>query len=247
MPRTSADLSIVLEKIASAVGGYHAAMEPALDIRDLRFRRPGGFEIDVPSFEIAAAEQVLLTGPSGCGKSTLLMLAAGLLDLDAGSISIAGRPISAVRGAARDALRADRVGMVFQTHHLLPGLTARENVATALLFGGVPKGRHAEIADGLLDRLQVEPGTRIDRLSVGQQQRVAIARAVAGEPSIVLADEPTAALDPENAANAVALLQEICKERGAALLLTSHDPSLESAFEHVIRFSELVGVETHAS
>ncbi|MCP4939124.1 MAG: hypothetical protein GY921_08065 [Phycisphaeraceae bacterium] len=70
---------------------------------------------------------------------------------------------------------------------------------------------------------------------------------MAGEPSIVLADEPTAALDPENAANAVALLQEICKERGAALLLTSHDPSLESAFEHVIRFAELAGVETHAS
>ena len=222
-------------------------MDPALDIRDLHFRRPGGFEIDVPDLRIAAAEQVLLTGPSGCGKSTLLMLAAGLLDLDAGSISIAGQAISEVRGAARDALRADRVGMVFQTHHLLPGLTARENVGTALLFGGVPKGRHAEIAGGLLDRLQVEAGTRIDRLSVGQQQRVAIARALAGEPSIILADEPTAALDPEHAENAIALLQEICRERGAALLLTSHDPSLESSFERVIRFSDLARSEESTS
>lgn len=222
-------------------------MEAALDIRDLRFRRSGGFEIDVPEFRIDAAEQVLLTGPSGCGKSTLLMLAAGLLDADAGSISIAGREISGVRGAARDALRADRVGMVFQTHHLLPGLTARENVAAALLFGGVPKAMHAEIAGGLLDRLEVESGARIDRLSVGQQQRVAIARAVAGEPSIVLADEPTAALDPEHAANAVELLQEICRERGAALLLTSHDPSLEAAFNRVIRFSNLARVEEPSS
>ncbi len=222
-------------------------MDEALDIRDLRFRRPGGFEIDVPEFRIAVGEQVLLTGPSGCGKSTLLMLAAGLLDPDAGSISIAGRTISAVRGAARDALRADRVGMIFQTHHLLPGLTARENVAVALLFGGVPKARHAEVADGLLDRLEVEAGARVDRLSVGQQQRVAIARAVAGEPSIVLADEPTAALDPEHAANAVGLLQEICRERGAALLLTSHDPSLEAAFERVTRFSDLARVEARSS
>lgn len=222
-------------------------MEDALDIRDLRFRRPGGFGIDVPEFRIAAAEQVLLTGPSGCGKSTLLMLAAGLLDPDSGSISVAGRTISAVRGAARDALRADRVGMVFQTHHLLPGLTARENVAAALLFGGVPRTRHAEIADGLLDRLGVDARARIDRLSVGQQQRVAIARAVAGDPAIVLADEPTAALDPEHAANAVDLLQEICRERGAALLLTSHDPTLEAAFERVIRFSDLARKEEYAS
>ena len=215
-------------------------MDDALDIVGLRFRRPGGFSIEIEAFRMAAGEQVLLTGPSGCGKSTLLMLAAGLLEVDSGSIAVAGRPLSTVRGAARDALRADRVGMVFQTHHLLPGLTARENVAAALLFAGVPKSSHSEIADGLLDRLEVPATVRIDRLSVGQQQRVAIARAVAGDPAIVLADEPTAALDPDHAANAVRLLQDVCRERGAALLLTSHDPTLEPAFERVVRFSDLI-------
>ena len=222
-------------------------MTPSLEIRDLRFSRPDGFSLRIPELVLEPGQRVLVAGPSGCGKSTLLLLAAGLLDATEGRILIGGDDLVPLAPAARDALRARRIGMVFQTHHLLPGLTARENVGTALLFGGVPKGRHAEIAGGLLDRLQVEAGTRIDRLSVGQQQRVAIARALAGEPSIVLADEPTAALDPEHAENAIALLQEICRERGAALLLTSHDPSLESSFERVIRFSDLARSEESTS
>ena len=215
-------------------------MEAALDIRDLRFRRSGGFEIDVPEFRIDAAEQVLLTGPSGCGKSTLLLLAAGLLDADSGEILLAGRSITAARGGRRDAIRADRVGMVFQTHHLLPGFTARENVSAPLLFGGVRPAQHAVIADALLGRLGIsDPTVRVDRLSVGQQQRVAIARALVGNPSVVLADEPTAALDPENAVTAVELLKDVCRECNAALLLTSHDPGLEGAFSRVVRFAEL--------
>ena len=215
-------------------------MQLALKIRDLRFARPEGFSITIRDFSLSVDEQVLLAGPSGCGKSTLLLLAAGLLDADSGEIALAGKAITDARGGRRDAIRADRVGMVFQTHHLLPGFTARENVSVPLLFGGIRPAEHAAIADPLLARLGIsDPSVRVDRLSVGQQQRVAIARALVGNPAVVFADEPTAALDPENAATAVSLLKEICRERNAALLLTSHDPGLESAFSRVIRFDEL--------
>jgi putative ABC transport system ATP-binding protein len=217
-------------------------MEPALQITDLHFARPDGFSMRIPEFSLAADEQVLLAGSSGCGKSTLLLLAAGLLDAASGEILLSGRSITAARGGRRDAIRADRVGMVFQTHHLLPGFTARENVSAPLLFGGVRPGQHAAIADALLGRLGIsDPTTRVDRLSVGQQQRVAIARALVGNPSVVFADEPTAALDPENAVKAVELLKDVCRECNAALLLTSHDPGLEAAFSRVVRFTELAG------
>ena len=215
-------------------------MQPVLEIRGLRFVRPEGFSIEIPEFTLLEGEQVLLAGPSGCGKSTLLLLAAGLLDADSGEIQLAGKSMANARGGRRDAIRADRVGMVFQTHHLLPGFTARENVSVPLLFGGVKPAEHAAVADALLARLGIsDPTARVDRLSVGQQQRVAIARALIADPDVVFADEPTAALDPENAAKAVALLKEVCRERNAALLLTSHDPGLESAFSRVVRFDEL--------
>lgn len=213
---------------------------PALEITDLRFRRRDGFALEIPGFRLEAAEACLLTGPSGCGKSTLLLLAAGLLDPRSGSIRIGGQEIGTARGAARDAIRAGRIGMVFQTHHLLQGFTARENLAAALLFAGVPAHEHADRAGELLDTLGIErPDARVDRLSVGQQQRVAIARALAAEPDLVLADEPTAALDPDNATAAVDLLRSTCDARGAALLLTSHDPSLRAAFPRTISFDEL--------
>lgn len=212
----------------------------ALEITGLRLRRPDGFVLEVPAFELATGGDCLLTGPSGCGKSTLLLLAAGLLDPDAGSIRIGGDEIATARGAARDAIRAGRIGMIFQTHHLLHGFTARENLSTALLFAGVPSREHRDRADDLLASLGIDrPDARVDRLSVGQQQRVAIARALVAEPDLVLADEPTAALDPANASAAVDLLRAGCEARGAALLLTSHDPSLASAFARTVAFDDL--------
>jgi len=212
-----------------------------LEIRDLRFARPDGFTLAIPRFDLAAGEQCLLAGPSGCGKSTLLLLAAGLLDPGSGSIRIGGDEIATARGARRDAIRASRIGMVFQTHHLLSGFTARENVAAALLFAGIPAREHRDRAGDLLTSLDIaRPDARVDRLSVGQQQRVAIARALAADPDLVLADEPTASLDPDNAAVAIELLQNACGRRGAALLVTSHDPSLTTRFQRSERFADLV-------
>lgn len=216
-------------------------MTPGLEIRDLLFRRPDGFSLRIPELVLEAGQQVLVAGPSGCGKSTLLLLAAGLLDAVEGRILVGGDDLVSLGPAARDALRARRIGMVFQTHHLLPGFTARENVSLALLFAGLPPREHAERAGELLREFGIErPDARVDRQSVGQQQRIAIARALASEPDIILADEPTASLDPANARAAVEILQKACEEHGAALLLTSHDPSLSELLPKTVDFESLV-------
>ena len=217
-------------------------MTNVLELRDLRFHRPDGFSLEIPELTMAEGEQALIAGPSGCGKSTLLLLVAGLLEPAAGQIRIGGEDLVPLAPAARDALRARRVGMVFQTHHLLAGFTARENVAMALLFGGIPPRDHAARAAALLAELGIDrPDARVDRQSVGQQQRIAIARAAALGPDIILADEPTASLDPESAEAALELLRRTCRERGAALLLTSHDPSLGELMPRTIDFTDLAG------
>lgn len=231
------------------------ASPAALCVRDLRFRfgqrdvQAGGtFELTVGSFQVEAGTEVLLTGGSGSGKSTLLQLIAGLLDPSAGRVEIAGTDIHRLRGAARDHFRGRSIGMIFQTFHLALGFTARENVMLALLFGSpdpkaVPKG-HAARAEELLTHLGIERlDAKVETLSVGQQQRVAVARALACHPPLVLADEPTASLDPPNAAKAIQLLRTTCREQGASLVCVSHDPSLIPLFDRHVDLPSIV----HAS
>jgi ABC-type lipoprotein export system ATPase subunit len=182
--------------------------EPALNIQNLRFTHAdpggGGFTLALDDLQLAPGEQILVAGTSGSGKSTLLQLVAGLLDPDAGEIKVDGRAMHSM------------------------------NVLTALMFSELPQREHRERADQLLQRLGIErPDATPDRLSVGQQQRVAVARALASRPGLVLADEPTASLDPANAKNAIELIRESCRQEGAALLLTSHDPSVRGPFERV--------------
>jgi ABC-type lipoprotein export system ATPase subunit len=210
-------------------------MAHALRIRDLRFRRPHGFAIDVPSLDLAAGEAALLSGSSGAGKSTLLWLIAGLLRADSGSIEVAGQRIDAMRESDRDRVRARSVGLVFQTHQLLPDFTAAQNVALALMAAGEPERTHLGRAGDLLRALGIErTEARVNELSVGQQQRVAVARAIACRPAIVLADEPTASLDAESGAIAMDMIQAACREAGAALLCASHDPSMPPRFARSI-------------
>ena len=206
--------------------------EPALSIRDLTFAYPGaGWTLRVPRLELAAGEQVLLVGGSGRGKSTLLQLVAGLRDPASGSVEVAGVRMDALRGAARDEARGRRIGMIFQTFNLLHGFSALENVLAALMFSAMPAGEHEGRARSLLGTLGIDqPDAEVDRLSVGQQQRVAVARALAARPALVLADEPTASLDPENTAAAMDLIQRACRADGAALLCTSHDPAMRPRF-----------------
>jgi len=206
----------------------------ALAISDLRFRYGDAgsvWTVDIGSFELARGEQVLLTAGSGRGKSTLLYLIAGLLEPASGSIRVAGREMTRLHGAARDLYRGRHIGMIFQTFNLLVGFTALENVMMPMMFSTIPPKEHRDRARALLARLGIERAdVAPEELSVGQQQRVAVARAVACDPVLVLADEPTASLDPENADTAMELIQQTCRDLGAALLCTSHDPAMRSRF-----------------
>ncbi len=217
---------------------------PALKMTDLRFRYSPNeaWVIDVPAFSLARNEQTLLTGGSGRGKSTLLHIIAGLVDPVEGHVLIHGDDIHSLHGAKRDALRGARIGMIFQTFNLLHGFSALENVMIAMMFSNIPRKEHARRASALLDQLEVERASaNPDELSVGQQQRVAVARALACDPALVLADEPTASLDPENASRAISLIQEACAQRGAALLCVSHDPAMTERFERHVSLDELAG------
>lgn len=210
-----------------------AESPPALVVRDLVFSYPGSnaATVRVDALTVDAGEQVVLTGSSGRGKSTLLHLIAGLMEPDHGQIRIAGVEIGPLKGSARDRFRGRQIGMVFQTFHLLHGFSATENILAALMFSDLPKSEHRDRASALLGRLGIERAhAPTEELSVGQQQRVAVARALACRPALVLADEPTASLDPANASEAIGLLQEACRDSGAALLCVTHDPALVQRF-----------------
>ena len=199
------------------------------------FRSPEGQPltvVDVPEFEMAAGDQIALSGRSGMGKTTFLNLIAGILKPDAGTIQINGTDIAPLSESRRDLIRARQIGYVFQTFNLLQGYSAIENVMLGMAFGGQADKEHARNLlkrVGMADRLDYKPR----QLSVGQQQRVAVARALAGRPKLVLADEPTGNLDPALADEAMALIQEICRENEAALLVVSHDRAIAERFEDV--------------
>jgi ABC-type lipoprotein export system ATPase subunit len=205
---------------------------PALSIRTLKFRyRAGPWVIDIPALDLARSEQMLLTGGSGHGKSTLLQLIAGLLDPTEGHVVIDGIRLHTLHGAKRDLYRGQKIGMIFQTFNLLHGFSALENVMTALMFTPVPKHTHRRRAAELLTHLGIDRHDAApEQLSVGQQQRVAVARALVSDPVLVLADEPTASLDPESSAGAMDLIQNACREKNAALLCVSHDPRMQERF-----------------
>lgn len=215
----------------------------ALDISGLKFRYGGaargpdgepGYSLELPTLTLAKSEQVLLTGGSGTGKSTLLQLIAGLMDPSEGKVCVSGTDVHALRGAARDAFRGRHIGMIFQTFNLLLGFSAAENVMAALLFSEVPAREHSGRAAELLNKLGIKRHhAPVEEMSVGQQQRVAVARALACRPVLVLADEPTASLDPENSETAMQLVQEACRDSGAALLCVSHDPAMKAKFSRV--------------
>lgn len=191
--------------------------------------------IDIPHFKLFPGEQVALIGSSGSGKTTLLHLIAGILTPDSGSVRFAcDAPGGAVRDidiasiseARRDVFRGKHIGYIFQTHHLLAGFTAIENVMLGMSFTGRRAdggwARHLLGEVGLADRMHYKPA----KLSVGQQQRVAVARALANRPSLVLADEPTGALDSTNAQQVLDLIRKLCQEVNAGLLLVTHDMTI---------------------
>ncbi|MCL6649925.1 MAG: ABC transporter ATP-binding protein [Chloroflexi bacterium] len=217
---------------------------PVIEARDLwRIYRQGA--ITVPalrgvSLTIRAGEMVAIMGPSGCGKTTLLNCLAGLDEPDAGEVWIEGVPLRALSDDQRTLHRARRMGFVFQTHNLLPVLSALENVELPMLLAGMSarkarqRAREALAAVQLADRLDHRPA----QLSGGQQQRVAIARAIATAPAIVWADEPTGNLDSESAATVLALFQRLNRERGQTLVIVTHAREVSARCDRVIRMSD---------
>jgi len=202
---------------------------------ELGGERAGVFGV---SLAVAAGTVAALAGPSGSGKTTLLQV-AGLLDVpDEGEVLLEGRLISNLPERERCALRLERLGFVFQSFNLVPVLDALENVMLPLQLSGRPEAReraeHLLARVGLADRRHHRPG----QLSGGQQQRVAIARALANDPKVVLADEPTAALDHAHGEPLLDLMARLARETGAAFLIASHDPMVLDRADEVHRLRD---------
>ena len=193
--------------------------------------------LDGADLVLAPGEAVALVAPSGAGKSTLLHI-AGLLDRPtAGSVAIDGRETSGLAENERTRLRRDRVGFVYQFHHLLPEFSALENVAMPRRAAGVGRSGAEERARGLLDQVGLSHrlGHRPAELSGGEQQRVAFARALANGPGLLLADEPTGNLDPETSDQVFGVMMALVRDAGLAALVATHNPALAARMDRVMR------------
>jgi putative ABC transport system ATP-binding protein len=189
-------------------------------------------------FSVAAGERVAVVGPSGSGKSSLIAVAAGLETPTRGRALLLGADLSALDEDGRARLRRGRVSLVFQSFHLLPNMTAEENVATPLEIAGVPQA--AQMAQDWLARvgLSSRRGHYPHQLSGGEQQRVALARALAAKPRLLFADEPTGNLDSANAALVADMMFALLEETGAALIMVTHDDALAARADRRARMAD---------
>jgi ABC-type lipoprotein export system ATPase subunit len=195
--------------------------------------------LDIPSFSVADGEQMVLVGKSGSGKTTLLHVIAGITRADSGEIVIDGINLAGLSEAGVDKVRAAKIGYVFQTFNLLPGFSALENVLLGMTFarGRKDPARAAHLLErvGLSHRLTHKPTA----LSVGEQQRVAVARALANRPSLLLADEPTANIDPKNQQKIIDLIRDTCREEQVSLVIVTHATEVANQFDRVDRLEEI--------
>ncbi|PPL20288.1 ABC transporter ATP-binding protein [Microterricola pindariensis] len=218
-----------------------AAAEHVVELRAVTraYGSPPTVALNGVDLRIAAGEMLAIVGPSGSGKSTLLNIIGSLDRASAGDTRIAGHEVNRMSDAELSALRAHAIGFVFQQFHLSDGVTALDNVATGLLYTGMPareRRRKAEVAlrrVGLGDRLRHHPR----QLSGGERQRVAIARAVVGEPSLLLADEPTGSLDTKAGAGVVEILAELNRS-GTTVVVITHDQELAERMPRQVRLRD---------
>ena len=185
-------------------------------------------------------EFTAIMGPSGSGKTTLLNLIGGLDTPTEGRVTVSGAEVSAMSKAERSDLRRDHVGFIFQSYNLIPVLTARENTEFVLLLQGKSAEERRQGAAEVLAAVGLKgmEDRRPSELSGGQQQRVAVARAIATNPSIILADEPTANLDSETKQDLIALMRRMNEEQGVTFLFSTHDPEVIDVARHVVRMRD---------
>ncbi|GAA3487659.1 MULTISPECIES: ABC transporter ATP-binding protein [Streptomyces] len=195
--------------------------------------------LDGIDLHVERGELLAIAGPSGSGKSTLLHIVGTLDQPTTGSVEIAGHDVAALADRRLSALRARHIGFVFQAFHLVPGVGALENVAEGLLYSGLPRARRRELAAdalarvGLADRMKHRP----HELSGGQKQRVAIARAVVGEPDLLLADEPTGALDSKSGETVMELLRDL-NAQGTTIAVITHDTQIAQGLPRQVRIRD---------
>ena len=206
------------------------------------FKQPNGdisSVLDVREYRLETGEQAVLVGKSGGGKTTLLHIIAGITKPDTGTVNLGGIDIAKYSESGRDRIRARKLGYVFQTFNLLPAFSALENVTLGMTFGTGKRdvARAKQLIDrvGLRHRMHSKPST----MSVGEQQRVAVARALANRPSLLLADEPTANVDPKNQQEIINLIKETCAEENIAMVLVTHSLEVSEQFSRVDKLEEI--------
>ena len=222
--------------------------ESIIKIESLNFywSKKSNFKIFVPSLEIKKGEKVILLGESGSGKTTLLSLICGFLNPLSGSISINGNTINKLSSKTKDEYRADNIGIIFQQFNLLPYANVVDNVLLPLYFS---QARSKNIVNKRAAALELFKQLRLpddiaqykaSNLSVGQQQRVAVARALIGNPSLIIADEPTSSLDTNAQQLFLDLMFKQISENNSTLLMVSHDKSLSNRFDRQININEIL-------
>lgn len=219
-------------------------MVAVLELRDIvrEYKSEGGVlrVLEGANLTLNPGELVGLIGPSGSGKSTLLHTAGLLEKPEGGQVFLEGEDCLSLNDSGRTRLRREKLGFVYQFHHLLPEFNARDNVAMPLLVGGMSKRRAREKADALLaemglsERLKHQPG----QMSGGEQQRVAIARALVNDPRLVIADEPTGNLDPATTERVFESLIRMARSEGAAVLVATHNMALTQHMDRVLTLTD---------
>jgi len=212
---------------------------PALATQGLSLERGGEVFARLPALSLPPSQQITLIGPSGSGKTTAILALTGIRPPHSGALTIAGTDLWSLDTAARDRFRGQRIGLVFQSFHLIDAVTVLENLTLAATSAGLK----ADIAhiEGLMEQLAISDlrHRRARALSTGQAQRVAVARALVNRPALVIADEPTSALDDQNAHALLALLKECAARENAALLIATHDRRILESSPRTVEMERL--------